>query len=284
MNAVSIGSPRPVQKTVTGLPASDGAGVRLTRIIGQPRLEMLDPFLLLDAFGSDRPDDYLGGFPDHPHRGFETVTYLLAGRMRHQDNAGHAGVIEAGGVQWMSAARGIVHSEMPEQQDGLLAGFQLWINLPARLKMSAPRYQEFPAAEIPVEIRAGGVTIKVIAGATSQGTRGPVREVPTEPFYFDIALEADAAISEPLPTDHNVFVYVIAGELRVADTTTVSAGSLAVMGAGAGVDLAAAGVATRLLLIGGRPIGEPVARGGPFVMNDKAEVLQAFRDYEAGRL
>ena len=275
---------RPVVEKVTGLAARDGAGVRLTRVIGQPRLDMLDPFLLLDAFGSDQPDDYIGGFPAHPHRGFETVTYLLAGRMRHEDSAGHAGVIEAGGVQWMSAARGIVHAEMPEQEDGLLAGFQLWINLPSRLKMSAPRYQEFAAGEIPTESRDDGATIKVIAGTSSQGTRGPVREVPTKPIYFDVALESGATIGEPLPPEHNAFVYVIEGEVRVARASTVPAGTLAVLGSGSKVDLEAAGEASRLLLVAGRPLGEPVARGGPFVMNSRAEVLQAFRDYESDRL
>jgi len=275
---------RAVVETVVGVAASDGAGVRLTRVIGQRRLEMLDPFLLLDAFGADQPDDYIGGFPPHPHRGFETVTYLLAGRMRHEDSAGHAGVIEAGGVQWMSAARGIVHSEMPEQEHGLLAGFQLWINLPARLKMSAPRYQEFAAAEIPVETRAGGVAIKVIAGTSSQGTHGPIREVPSEPLYFDITLEQGAMLSEPLPATHNAFVYVIAGKVRVAAATSVPRGTLAVLGEGSRVYLTAVAADTRLLLVAGRPIGEPVARGGPFVMNSEAEVLEAFRDYESGRL
>ena len=208
---------RAVSKVVRGLPTTDGAGVELTRVIGQPELPMLDPFLLLDAFRSDRPDDYIAGFPPHPHRGFETVTYLLEGRMRHQDNAGHEGVIEPGGIQWMTAARGIVHSEMPEQQEGLLEGFQLWVNLPAAHKMDAPAYQEHAAAAIPMEEREGGVRVRVITGQTSRGTRGPVVQPLTEPLYLDVTLPPGAAFSEPVPKGYNGFIYVIAATLEAAD-------------------------------------------------------------------
>ena len=179
---------RPIIQTVTGMAASDGAGVRLKRVLGQPALDMLDPFLMLDEFKSDRAEDYIAGFPDHPHRGFETVTYMLAGRMRHADNKGHEGVIEAGGVQWMTAGSGIVHSEMPEQDDGLMWGFQLWINLPAAEKMKPPAYQEFDAEAIPEEARDGGCLVRVVAGETAAGTRGPVSGISTTPLHLDITL------------------------------------------------------------------------------------------------
>ena len=206
---------RNVLEVYPGLATSDGAGVRLTRYIGSQQLDHLDPFLLLDFFQSDNPDDYIAGFPSHPHRGFETVTYLLAGRVRHEDNAGHAGIIETGGIQWMSAGRGIVHSELPEQKDGQLAGFQLWVNLPAAKKMTAPRYQEFSSSEIPVESRADGVEIRVIAGDTSFDTQGPVRGVSTRPIYLDITLPPGQAFYEPIPTHYAAFVFVIDGPLRI---------------------------------------------------------------------
>ena len=216
-------SQRKVSRIIRGMPATDGAGVELTRVIGQPALPMLDPFLLLDAFRSDKPEDYLAGFPPHPHRGFETVTYLLAGRMRHRDNAGHEGVIAPGGIQWMTAGRGIVHSEMPEQEDGLLEGFQLWVNLPAAHKMDHPGYQEFPAEQIPVESREGGIEVRVIAGVTSQGTRGPVVQPLTEPLYLDVRVPAGGQFTERLPAAYTAFVYVIQGLVmaRDADGRTV---------------------------------------------------------------
>ena len=189
---------REIVTTTPGMPATDGAGVRMTRIIGTPQLDMLDPFLLLDCFESDRPEDYIGGFPSHPHRGFETVTYLLAGRMRHKDNAGNEGVIEPGGVQWMTAGRGIVHSEMPEQEDGLLRGFQLWVNLPAEAKMTAPGYQEYPPSGVPLEERADGTQVRVVAGATSEGTRGVVRNNWVQPTYLDVTLPAGADFDQPV--------------------------------------------------------------------------------------
>ena len=278
---------RTVSRVVRGMPTTDGAGVELTRVVGQPALPMLDPFLLLDAFRSDRPGDYIAGFPPHPHRGFETVTYLLAGRMRHKDNAGHEGVIEAGGIQWMTAGRGIVHSEMPEQREGLLEGFQLWVNLPAAHKMDAPAYQEHAAADIPEEGRDGGVRVRVIAGQTSRGTRGPVIQPLTVPLYIDVELPAGARFNEAIPSQHNGFVYVIAGTL---DAEAVGGGSarlgrddLGVLSRGDEMAVVACASGARFLLVAGRPLNEPVARGGPFVMNTKAEIRQAYEDYEAGR-
>lgn len=278
---------RGVSRVIRGMPATDGAGVELTRVIAQPALPMLDPFLLLDAFRSDRPGDYIAGFPPHPHRGFETVTYLLAGRMRHKDNAGHEGVIEAGGIQWMTAGKGIVHSEMPEQEEGLLEGFQLWVNLPAAHKMDAPAYQEHPAAAIPEERRDHGVLVRVIAGKTSLGTCGPVVQALTEPLYLDIELPPGAGFSETLSTHHNAFVYVIGGTLVAEDTDgkPISLGrdELGVLSHGDQLALSAGNEGARFLLLAGRPLNEPVARGGPFVMNTRAEIRQAFEDYDSGQ-
>ena len=270
-----------------GLATSDGAGVRLTRYIGSPQLDHLDPFLLLDFFQSNNPDDYIAGFPSHPHRGFETVTYLLAGRVRHKDNAGHAGVIESGGIQWMSAGRGIVHSEMPEQKEGRLEGFQLWVNLPATKKMAAPRYQEFSSSEIPLESRVDRVEIRVIAGDTSFGTQGPVRDVSTRPIYLDIALPSGQSFYEPVPTDYAAFIFVIDGPLRICGQTKkkdmlATARQLATLGAGERVHLAAENSPARCLLICGQPLKEPIARYGPFVMNTREEVLKAAHDFESG--
>lgn len=275
---------RGIVQQSSGIETSDGDGVNLRRMVGTPEVGMVDPLLLLDAFGSDEPSDYIGGFPDHPHRGFETVTYLLAGRMRHKDNAGHEGVIEPGGVQWMTAGRGIVHSEMPEQEDGLLQGFQLWINLPANKKMTAPAYQEFPASKIPVErIEAGG-QIKVIAGRTDQGTIGPVRNIATNPIYFDVTLEPGSAFSQRVAADHNGFIYVIEGAARFGgDVAIVPERTLGVLGGGDHVKVTAANAGVRFLLITAERINEPVAWGGPFVMNTQEEIRKAFDDYRKGR-
>jgi redox-sensitive bicupin YhaK (pirin superfamily) len=267
-----------------GVPTSDGAGVRLTRLMGgDPRMPSVDPFLMLDYFDSPDASDYLAGFPPHPHRGFETVTYMLNGRMRHKDNHGHEGVIETGGVQWMTAGRGIVHSEMPEQTSGLMRGFQLWVNLPAKLKMQPPAYQEHPAASMPVEARAGGVEVKVIAGATSRGTKGPVTVEPTEARYFDLTLPDGASFEETLSREHAGFVVVHSGAIAFPDGRDVDALGLAELGAGDAVRFAAKGGPARVLLIAGKPIGEPVAWHGPFVMNTRDELVQAFEDYQAGR-
>ena len=279
-------TPRRVSRVVKGMPASDGAGVELTRVIGQPVLPMLDPFLLLDAFRSDKPEDYIAGFPPHPHRGFETVTYLLAGRMRHRDNAGHEGIIEAGGIQWMTAGKGIVHSEMPEQENGMLEGFQLWINLPASHKMDKPAYQEYPAGHIPLEVRDGGVEVRVIAGMTSQGTKGPVVQPLTEPLYLDVRVPCGQGFFEVLPESHNAFLYVINGSLNIEneDSNTISLGrdDLGVLTHGHVLKLHTDQEYARLLLVSGRPLNELVARGGPFVMSTKVELLQAFDDYKHG--
>jgi len=278
---------RSISQLVKGMATSDGAGVQLTRMIAQSELPMLDPFLLLDAFRSDKPDDYLAGFPSHPHRGFETVTYMLAGKMRHKDNAGNEGVIAAGGIQWMTAGKGVIHSEMPEQEDGLLEGFQLWINLPAAHKMDQPRYQENALEQIPVEKRENGVEIRVIAGETSMGTRGPVVQPLTEPLYLDVSIPAGGRFTETLPVTHNAFVQVINGPLHATGSNgqniQLQRDDLGVLSKGDEITLHAADTPVRLLLIAGKPLNEPVARGGPFVMNTREEIQQAFRDYEQGR-
>lgn len=274
-----------IARRVRGMPASDGAGVRLTRVIGSPQLPDLDPFLLLDEFGTDRPEDYLAGFPDHPHRGFETVTYMLEGRMRHRDNHGNEGLLVPGAVQWMTAGRGLVHSEMPEQQEGRMRGFQLWVNLPARDKMTAPSYQEFAPGEIPALEPAPGVTVKVIAG-TVDGVRGPVAQPATEPLYLDVALEPGRQWRYLLPEGHNAFVYAFEGALDVGDSEdarTLQAPELGVLGGGAAVLLRAHAGGARAILVAGRPLREPVARHGPFVMNTREELMQAFVDFQEGR-
>ncbi|MFA5121781.1 pirin family protein [Zavarzinia sp.] len=275
---------RQVAALVRGQRTSDGAGVRLTRLLGHETVESADPFLMLDHFDTEEASDYIGGFPDHPHRGFETVTYMLEGRMRHGDNAGHSGVIGTGDVQWMTAGRGIVHSEMPEQTEGLMRGFQLWVNLPKRDKMVPARYQEIPAATIPVEARGNGTTVKVIAGTTSQGTRGPIESGATAAHFFDIRLAQGASIEEALDPGLNALLVVYDGWVRIAGEKTVPAVNVALLGPGERVAIANAGdEAAGVLLIAGRPLNEPVAWGGPFVMNTRDEVLQAARDYQAGR-
>lgn len=281
---------RVVVRQLPGMATADGDGVKLTRIIGTPHLEMLDPFLMLDCFESDDANDYIGGFPTHPHRGFETVTYLLNGRMRHKDNAGNEGVIEPGGVQWMTAGRGILHSEMPEQQEGLLKGFQLWVNLPAKAKMSEPSYQEFLPESTPLERRENGTKIRVIAGKTNEGTVGPVVNSHTYPTYMDISLPANTAIEQDLINDHNAFIYVIEGDIQVQDTDAIDtatnkvvAKNLAVLSKGANVKINSNREGARFLLIAGQPLNEPIARMGPFVMNTQAEIRQAVNDFHNGK-
>jgi quercetin 2,3-dioxygenase len=279
---------RTVRQIVRGLPTSDGAGVKLRRVIGQPQLPDLDPFLMLDEFGTDQPEDYLAGFPDHPHRGFETVTYMLDGRMRHRDNHGNEGVLVPGSVQWMTAGRGLVHSEMPEQQEGRMRGFQLWLNLPARDKMTAPKYQEFGPERIPSAAPAAGVTAKVIAGSVG-GTSGPIQQPATDPTYLDLALEPDAVFEQTLPSDYAAFVYVFEGTIAVGrEQEPVAAHELAVLSDGAlirltGVRAGADGRSARAILVAGRPLREPVAKYGPFVMNTRAELQQAFADFQSGK-
>ena len=279
---------RTVRQIVRGMPTSDGAGVKLRRVIGQPQLPDLDPFLMLDEFGTDQPEDYLAGFPDHPHRGFETVTYMLDGRMRHRDNHGNEGVLVPGSVQWMTAGRGLVHSEMPEQQQGRMRGFQLWLNLPAREKMTAPKYQEFGPERIPSAAPAAGITAKVIAGQVA-GISGPIQQPATDPTYLDLALEPHAVFEQTLPEEHAAFVYVFEGAIAVGpEQKPVAAHELAVLSDGAlirltGLRAGADGKTARAILVAGRPLREPVAKYGPFVMNTRAELQQAFEDFQSGR-
>jgi hypothetical protein len=279
MNAPAL---RPVARRLRGMPTSDGAGVRLTRVIGTQQLPDLDPFLLLDEFGSDKPGDYIAGFPSHPHRGFETVTYMLDGRMRHKDNHGNEGLLTPGSVQWMTAGRGIVHSEMPEQEEGLMRGFQLWVNLPAKDKMTAPQYQEFSADRIPEAQPSEGVRVKVIAGRVGDVV-GPVSQPATDPTYLDIALEPGKSFEHAVSRDHNAFVYVYQGVVHVDGEDVVPKGDLLVFGPGDAIRVTAGSAAVRLILVAGRPLNEPVARHGPFVMNTREEIMQAFADYQAGK-
>ncbi|MBB1314112.1 MULTISPECIES: pirin family protein [Aliivibrio] len=276
---------RALKNVFPGIATSDGDGVKLTRIIGTQQLNILDPFLLLDCFESDDASDYIGGFPTHPHRGFETVTYLLNGKMRHKDNAGHEGVVEPGGVQWMSAGKGVLHSEMPEQEEGLLKGFQLWVNLPKASKMMAPAYQEYPPESTPVELRENGTEVRVISGTTNEGTTGPVKNTHITPTYMDVKLPEGMTFEQALPIGHNAFIYVIEGAVTMANDSTqkITKKSLGVFDEGEQVSVMASDSETRFLLIAGRPLNEPIARGGPFVMNTREEVLQAFDDYSQGR-
>ncbi|MCA1323971.1 pirin family protein [Herbaspirillum sp. alder98] len=280
---------RQVERLVNGIPTQDGAGVSLTRVLTHDLQRRLDPFLMLDAFHSDEPSDYLAGFPDHPHRGFETVTYMLAGRMRHRDNAGNEGLLEPGGMQWMTAGRGLVHSELPEQEDGLMSGFQLWVNLAAKDKMTEPGYSDIPSAGIPEVQPQPGVKVRVLAGQAF-GTVGAIERDTTEPLYLDIALEAGTALDLPIPATHNAFLYVYEGGLAVGPQTEqarpAEAGRMAVLtnvAEAAGVSLKA-NVASRFLLIAGKPLGESIAQWGPFVMNTREQVEQAIDDFRAGRL
>jgi redox-sensitive bicupin YhaK (pirin superfamily) len=278
-----VGS-RKIERVVRGRPTSDGAGVRLTRVIGGEELPELDPFLLFDEFGSDDAADYLAGFPDHPHRGFETVTYMLEGRMRHRDNHGNSGLLSSGGAQWMTAGRGIVHSEMPEQESGRMHGFQLWVNLPARAKMSPPRYQDVEPGTIP-EVRLPGARVRVLAG-TFGDARGPMEAPATEALYLDVILDARGSFRAPLPIGHAAFVFAYEGRVEVGPASAARAlerGDLGVLGRGEVVELRAPAGPVRAVLVAGKPLGEPIARYGPFVMNTQDEIAQALRDLRAGR-
>lgn len=273
-----------VKMIITGTPTSDGDGVQLTRVIGGHELNMLDPFLLLDEFGSDKPLDYIGGFPSHPHRGFETVTYMIAGKMKHEDSAGNAGVIEPGGVQWMTAGRGIIHSEMPEQTNGLLAGLQLWVNLPASEKMTKPKYQEYHQQQVPKEKLPNGGQIAVIAGETINGTKGVIDNPLIDPTYWDVSLISDSMFKEVINPKHNAFIYLLNGEISVGtDQTTLKKGQLAVLDEGAKLVIESH-EDSRFVVIAGQPLNEPVYRGGPFVMNTRQQILDAFADYSNGNL
>jgi redox-sensitive bicupin YhaK (pirin superfamily) len=284
-NNTDLVQARDAVKLVHGHETSDGAGVRLLRYIASPSLDMLDPFLLLDVFRSDDPKDYIAGFPPHPHRGFETVTYLLEGRVKHRDSAGHEGIIKPGGVQWMTAGRGIEHSEMPEQEEGLLYGFQLWVNLPSAKKMMPPRYQEFEPEAIPEALRENGVRLRVIAGTSIDGLVGPVQEIATNPMYFDVSVPQDKTFSEVIPAQYNAFIYMVNGNLEIVGekgTTTVASETLVVLGNGDHI-FAKAQSEAHFLLVAGQPLNEAVVRYGPFVMNTEDEIRQAIADHRDGQ-
>ena len=282
-----VATPRGIDHIVAGVSTSDGDGVKLTRVLQQPLQKRLDPYLMLDAFGSDNAGDYIGGFPNHPHRGFETVTYMIAGRMRHRDSAGHEGLLQNGGVQWMTAGRGLIHSELPEQEDGLMEGFQLWLNLPAKDKMREPWYRDIQSEEIPEYTTAAGVQVRVIAGA-SHGIEGAVRREDSEPLYLDVTLPPGAEFAQPLPDDHNALVYVFRESVWISGSE-VPTRRMAILANEPGSDgvVLRAGATNhspaRALLIAGRPLREPIAQYGPFVMNTQEEVKQAVHDFQNGK-
>ena len=288
MNDTTSFVSRGVERLVRGQPTSDGDGVRLVRVLGQPLQKRLDPFLMLDAFGSDAAADYIGGFPDHPHRGFETVTIMTEGRMRHRDSVGNVGLLEPGSVQWMTAGRGIVHSEMPEQTEGRMSGFQLWVNLAGRDKMQPPAYRDVPPADVPEYTTDDGAKVRVIAGS-SGGVAGAVTRPTTEPIVLHVELPAGVAFEAHLPSGHNAFAFVERGSARIGPAsggTVVGSGHMAVIGnepGAAGVRMVAA-EPTRVLLVAGKPLGEPIAQYGPFVMNTTAELQQAVADFQRGAL
>ncbi len=280
----AVAHPRRVEQLIAGRPTSDGAGVKLTRVLTQDLQRRLDPFLMLDAFGSDNPDDYIAGFPDHPHRGFETVTYMIAGRMLHRDSAGHEGLLENGGVQWMTGGRGVIHSEIPQQEAGVMEGFQLWLNLPGRDKLCPPWYRDFQAQDLPRFQTGEGVAVTVIAG-TSHGVTGAVTRDGTQPLYLDLHLPAGARFEQALAAGHNAFVYVYRGAVRVGGQP-VAVQRMALLANDADSDgvLIEADTDAKALLIAGRPLNEPIAQYGPFVMNTEQEIYQAISDFRAGRL
>lgn len=279
---------RTLQRVIESIATSDGAGVRLRRSIGQGQGARLDPFLMLDEFSSDNPGDYIAGFPAHPHRGFETVTYMLDGHMRHEDHLGNVGELRSGSVQWMTAGRGIVHSEMPQQEAGRMRGFQLWINLPAREKMKPAHYRDIPASDIPVAALPGGGRVKVIAGATEVDGRnvsGPIQGLATDPLYLDVELPAGAVFSQSIDSDHHVFVYPYEGSVVIGDASAsrpLKSQCAGILSAGERVTIKAEAGGARFLLLAGRPLREPVVQYGPFVMNSIEEIEQAIADYQSG--
>lgn len=286
MNAITqttLQQSRGIERLIEGVATSDGAGVKLTRVLTGKLQHRLDPFLMLDAFGSDNPDDYIAGFPDHPHRGFETVTYMLSGRMRHRDSVGHEGLLGDGGVQWMVAGRGVIHSEIPEQEDGVMEGFQLWLNLPAQSKMVEPWYRDFPGAAIPEYVTKENVTVRVIAGS-SNGVGGAVTRETTEPLYLDIHLPDGASFSTAFPGTHNAFIYVYRGAVKVGDKQ-VGVRRMGILGNTPGADgvTLTATENARLILIAGKPLNEAIVQYGPFVMNTQEEIHRALDDFRSGR-
>jgi quercetin 2,3-dioxygenase len=283
-------STRTLDHIIESVPASDGAGVKLRRSLGGTHGLRVDPFLMLDEFSSENPGDYVAGFPAHPHRGFETVTYLLDGHMLHEDHLGHRGDLKTGGVQWMTAGRGIIHSEMPQQENGRLRGFQLWINLPAREKMKPATYRDLQAGEIPVVALPGGGTAKVIAGTVEvegKATAGPIKGGPTDPIYLDVSLPAGGRFSYPINSEHSAFLYPYEGRLDVGSNGAarpLHAHSAGVLTPGDRIEATAGSDGARFLVVAGRPLREPVVQYGPFVMNTREEIEQAIRDFQSGAL
>lgn len=279
---------RQVTQIIPGLNASDGAGVKLRRSLGQHREARLDPFLMLDAFSSENPDDYIAGFPPHPHRGFETVTYMLDGRMLHEDHLGNRGELRAGGAQWMTAGRGIIHSEMPQQVSGRLRGFQLWINLPAREKMKPAHYRDIAPEEIPGRDLPEGGHVRVLAGAwqghgQGETLAGPIQGLSTRPLFLDVALPPGGRFFQALPEEDHAFVYPFEGDVRVGDRP-IAGNQAGILSLGDGLQVEAGPSGARFILLAARPLGEPVAQYGPFVMNTREEVEQAIQDYQQGVL
>ncbi|PRO69026.1 pirin family protein [Alteromonas gracilis] len=284
--SVELNGPKTIEKVVSGMATSDGAGVSLTRIIGQPDLPRLDPFLMLDFFGSDNPGEYIAGFPPHPHRGFQTVTYMLAGKMRHRDSVGNEGVIDAGGIQWMNAGRGIIHEEMPEQEEGLLQGFQLWVNLPAVEKMSAPNYQDIQPDSVPT-VRSQDAVIKVLAGEID-GVEGPVKTTAVSPTFLDIMLRSGSSEID-INSNEATFIYVYEGSLTVnkdnaSKESVLRDGELGVLSKTGTTLSVYTNTESKFIMVSGKPINEPVVQYGPFVMNTQQEIVQAFNDYQSGSL
>ena len=288
MNTPTSRTVRRVERRVTGQATTDGAGVKLTRVLTQDLQQRLDPFLMLDNFASDDPDDYIAGFPDHPHRGFETITYMIAGRMRHRDSAGNEGLLGPGGVQWMTTGRGLVHSEIPEQSEGAMEGFQLWLNLPGRDKMCVPSYRDIPGDEIPELVTTTGIKVRVIAGQT-HGVTGavarPANAFPTETLYLDLEFPAQGLVFEhELPASFNAFVFVYRGNARIEGTEVPRLNMAILENQGDLVRIASGDAPMRALLIAGRPLREPIAQYGPFVMNTREQLIQAVEDFQNGRL
>ena len=283
MTQESLHNSRTIESIIEGVATSDGAGVELTRVLTGKLQRRLDPFLMLDAFGSDNPDDYIAGFPDHPHRGFETVTYMLSGLMRHRDSAGHEGLLGSGGVQWMTAGRGVIHSEIPEQKDGVMEGFQLWLNLPAQNKMTEPWYRDFPSEQIPEYVTADNTKVRVISGS-SNGVSGAVTRQITEPIYLDVHIPAGVTFETAIPDTHNAFIYVYRGGVKVADVQvdTRQMGILSNTATADSLRITATNEA-RFILVAGKPLNEPIVQYGPFVMNSQEEIHQTLDDFRSGR-
>jgi redox-sensitive bicupin YhaK (pirin superfamily) len=283
-NPYAVHASRTIERLVTGQATSDGAGVKLSRILTQDLQHRLDPFLMLDAFGSDKPDDYIAGFPDHPHRGFETVTYMIAGRMLHRDSAGNEGLLQNGGVQWMTAGQGVIHSEIPQQDQGVMEGFQLWLNLHSSEKMQRPWYRDFQNAQLPQFETPEGVAVTVIAG-TSHGVQGAVSRAITQPVYLDVHMPEGTRFEQTLPEGHNAFIYVYRGEVSISGQA-VPVQRMAILKNTPQTDgvVIEASADTRLILVAGQPLKEPIVQYGPFVMNTKEEIYQALADFRDGRL